>query len=161
MSAPPGDGPLEEVRRVLAGQAKLLAIKRYRESTGSGWAEAAEAVDRIRAGRAPDAARKAALPPVSAEARAIGEALGAGNVIEAIRLYRAATGAGLKEAKDAIDTIVAEKQAGPRPRTSRASAGASTNVVERRRIGPVLVLLLLAALFGTVFGLVFLLAARG
>jgi len=149
MSAPPGDGPLEEIRRALAAQAKQLAIKRYRDATGAGAAEAAEAVDRLRAGRVP-AAPKATSAPVTPEARAIGAALSAGNKIEAIRLYRKATGAGLKDAKDAIDAIVAEKHAGPLPRTTRAGA----RIVERRRINPILMLMALAALFGTVFGLV-------
>jgi hypothetical protein len=53
MSAPPQDGPLEQVRRALAGQTKMHAIKKYREETGSGWAAAAEAVDAIRAGETP------------------------------------------------------------------------------------------------------------
>lgn len=53
MSAPPQDGPLDQIRRVLAGQTKMHAIKKYREATGSGWAAAAEAVDPIRAGGTP------------------------------------------------------------------------------------------------------------
>ena len=152
MSAPPGDGPLEEIRRALAAQAKELAIKRYRDATGASAAEAAEAVDRLGAGRAPDKARQTS-PPVTPEARAIGAALRAGNKIEAIRLYRQATGAGLKDAKDAIDAIVAEKRAGPPP-----PRAAHAGIVERRRINPILMLLTLAVLFGTVFGLVLLFA---
>lgn len=156
MSEPPGEGPLERVRRALAGQAKMIAIKRYRDETGSGWAEAAEAVERIRAGRAPAAPGRIPGMPVGAAARAVGHALAAGNKIEAIRLYRAATGVGLKEAKDAIDAIVAEKKSGARYRS--ASAAPAMRVVERRRFSPVLVLLLVAALSGTAFGLVLLLA---
>ncbi len=38
----------------------------------------------------------------------IGEAFAAGRKIEAINIYRAATGKGLKEAKDDIDTLMAE-----------------------------------------------------
>jgi ribosomal protein L7/L12 len=155
MSEPPAAGPLEEIRRALAAQAKQLAIKRYSDATGAGPAEAAQAVDRIRAGRAPATAKRSALPPVSGEALAIGEALSAGKKIEAIRLYRKATGAGLKEAKDAIDAIVAEKRAGPPPR----AAGAG--IVQRRRLNPIVALLALAALFGTVCGLVVLIFARG
>jgi ribosomal protein L7/L12 len=157
MPAPPVDGPLERIRRVLAGQAKMHAIKRYRESTGSGWAEAAEAVERIRAGGRPAPEKALAPPAVSAEARAVGAALDAGKTIEAIRLYRAATGVGLKEAKHAIDAMIAEKDAGRRP---ARSSPVGPRVVERRRIGPMLILLSLAALFGTVFGLVILLTAR-
>ena len=45
---------------------------------------------------------------------------------------------------------MAEKRAGSPPRAESAD----TRIVERRRINPVLVLMALAALFGTVFGLV-------
>ena len=149
MSVPTEDGPLEEARRVLAGQAKMRAIKLYRDANRSGWAEAAEAVDRIRAGRVPMATHTSALP--RADALAIGEALRAGNKIEAIKLYRAATGLGLKEAKDALDAMTAENSPGKR------LPSATGRVIERRRFSPVLALLALAALFGTVFGLVVLL----
>jgi ribosomal protein L7/L12 len=104
MSAPPGHGSLEEARRTLAGQAKMRAIKLYRDANRTGWAEAAEAVDSIRAGRAPAAGTTSALP--RAEALAIGEALRAGNKIEAIKLYREHTGLGLKEAKDAVEEMI-------------------------------------------------------
>ncbi len=96
------------------------------------------------------------MPPVGAEARAIGEALRAGNKIEAIRLYRAATGFGLEEAKDAIDIIVAEKQSGPRQRLHAPSS----RIIRRRRVSPALVLLALGAVFGTVFGLVLVFAGK-
>jgi ribosomal protein L7/L12 len=149
MSEPPRPGTLDEMRRVIARQAKLFAIKLYRDKTGAGLAEAQDAVERIQAGRAP--APRPPAPPVGAAARAVGEALRAGNEIEAIKLYRAATGVGLKEAKDAIDAIVAEKRAGPRP------SAVSARTVARRRVNPILVLLALAALFGTIFGFVILL----
>jgi ribosomal protein L7/L12 len=155
MSEPPRSGPLAEIRRVLAGQARMFAIKRYRESTGAGWADSADAIERMRGGAAAAAGNAAAAPPVSAEARAIGDALAAGKTVEAIKLYRAATGVGLKEAKDAIDAIKREKSDGLR---LRRRAGASPVVVERRRISPAVLLLSLAAIFGTVFGLVMLLA---
>lgn len=148
MSEPPGAGTLEEVRRLIAGQAKLLAIKRYREATGTGLAEAKAAVERIQAERLQ--AKATAVPPVGDRALAIGEALRAGNKIEAIKLYRAATGLGLKEAKDAIDAILAEKDAAARTR-GEARGG---EVIRRRRMSPALTLLALALVFGSVFGLV-------
>jgi ribosomal protein L7/L12 len=158
MSEPPGGGTLDAIRRRIAGQTKSLAIKLYRQSTGAGPAEAKTAVERIQAGRMPAKAeaKALALPPVGAEARAIGEALRAGNRIEAIRLYRAATGLGLKEAKDAIDVIIAEKQAGPRPHAHSPAP----EVVQRRRISRTLILLATGAVFGTVFGLVLALSGR-
>ena len=156
MSEPPRAGTLDQVRRRLAEQAKMFAVKLYRVKTGAGLAEAKDAIERIRTGRAP-VPPPAALPPIGNEARAVGKALRAGDEIEAIRLYRAATGVGLTEAKDAIDAILAEKRAGARP------AAAAKRVVERRRIklSPVLVLLVLAALFGTIFGLVLILLSAG
>ncbi len=151
MSEPPGDRPLEQVRRVLAGQAKMIAIKRYRDSTGAGWVESAEAVEAMRdGGKSPAAGgtkRSPKRPP-----DAIGEALRAGNKIEAIRLYRAATGVGLAEAKHAIDAISAG--ANPKLRLS------SPKVIERRRLGPAMALVLLAALGGTLFGVAILIFAR-
>jgi ribosomal protein L7/L12 len=149
MSEPLGPGTLEEIRRLLAGPGKIQAIKRYREVTGAGLAEAKAAVERLGAAPAP-----AAPGPISAEVQAVGEALRAGNMIEAIRLYRAATGAGLEAAKHAIDALMAEKRAGPKP------AAAKGRVIERRRLNPVLVLLGVAALFGTVFGLALVIFAR-
>jgi ribosomal protein L7/L12 len=158
MSEPAGGGTLDAIRRRIAGQTKLFAIKLYRQSTGAGPAEAKAAVERIQAGGAPSeaVAKALALPPVGAEARAIGEALRAGNRIEAIRLYRAATGLGLKEAKDAIDVIVAEKQAGPR----RHLHAPAPQIVQRRRVSPALIQLAVAAIIGAAFGLVLLISGR-
>lgn len=109
MSAPPQDGPLERVRRALASQAKMRAIKMYREETGSGWAAAAEAVERLARPSKSDAAMSPAL----------------------------------------------------RPAPARPTGAARPGVVERKRIGPMLVLLALAAGFGALFALVYLLTAAG
>ncbi len=46
-----------------------------------------------------------------AQMNAIADALRAGNKIEAIELYRSATGFGLKEAKDEIEAIEADLRA--------------------------------------------------
>ena len=156
MSEPSRPGMLDEIRRVIAGQTKLHAIKLYCDSTGARLAEAREAVERIEAGQPPALLppRGAGLPPVGAEARAVGEALRAGNALEAVKLYRAATGAGLEEAKRAIDAIMAEKRSCPRPADRRG------RVIERRRWSPVLVLLAIAAGFGTAFGLALIFAGR-
>jgi len=110
MSEPPGARTLDEVRRRLVAQAKMRAITLYRASTGAGLADAKRAVERIRAGHARADPRLATAAPVSAEARAIGDALRSGKTLEAIRLYRAATGAGLRESKLAIDALLAEKR---------------------------------------------------
>lgn len=109
MSAPPQDGPLERIRRILARQAKMRAIKMYRDETGSGWAAAAEAVERLGAPSKSDAA----------------------------------------------------KAPGLRPTLARPAGADVRTVVERRPISPMLVLLALAAGFGALFALVYLLTAAG
>jgi ribosomal protein L7/L12 len=154
MTEQPGTGTLREVRWRIAGQTRLLAIKLYRERTGAGLAEAKAAVEQIQAGRTPD--KLGVSPPVRAEMRAIGEALRAGNKIEAIRLYRAATGLGLKDSKDAIDAIEAEKAAGPR----RLLEGPAAPVIERRRVSPVFVLVGLGVLIGVVYGVALMIDGR-
>jgi len=151
MSERPGPDTIAEVRRLLAEQAKIRAIKLYREATGANLVTAKAAVESIGAEEPPPA--RPPLPRTGAEARAISEALRAGKGIEAIRLYRAATGTGLAEAKLAIDNLVAEGRAGPWPAWQ-------TWVIERRRFSPILVLLALAGLFGTIFGSVILLLGR-
>ncbi len=143
MSESPGPGTLAALRQRLA---KMLAIKLYRDATGAGPAVAKDADERMVARKTP--VKGAAAPPVTPEARAVGEALRAGNRGEAIRLYRDATGAGLEAATAAIDAMIAEKQAGPRPTAPSAAA--------LRPLNPVLLLLGLAVLFGTVFAIVIL-----
>ncbi len=93
------------VRRLLAAGDKISAIKQYRELTGLGLKEAKEAVDAMEAGRVlpmPAApARISGLDPATdAEIRRL---VASGELIEAIKRYRALSGAGLKEAKDAIE----------------------------------------------------------
>ena len=62
-----------------------------------------------REARAPAAMPSAIVPPVSVPV-AVRQALSAGNKIEAIRLYREHAGVGLKEAKEAVETL--ERQEG-------------------------------------------------
>ena len=57
----------------------------------------------------PPAKPSAIVPPVSVPV-AVRQALSAGNKIEAIRLYRQHAGVGLKEAKEAVETL--ERQEG-------------------------------------------------
>jgi len=101
---PPGEAG---VRSLLAAGDKIGAIKQYRELTGMGLKEAKDAIDAMEAGRAlpvPAAPTKTpGLNPASdPEIRRLVEA---GELIEAIKRYRTLTGAGLKEAKDAIEGL--------------------------------------------------------
>jgi hypothetical protein len=67
--------------------------------------------------------------------------------LTAVRRYRETTGAGLAEAERAVERIRAGARA---MQPVRAEAHA---IVQRRRVPPLLALLALAALFGTVFAL--------
>jgi ribosomal protein L7/L12 len=91
-----------EIRRLLEDGRKIEAIQHYRDHTGAGLKEAKEAVEMLeREGRLPVAERRG-LPNVSEE---IVSLLEQGRKIEAIKLYREQSGAGLKEAKEAVEEI--------------------------------------------------------
>lgn len=108
------EAALAEITRLLASGQKLHAIKVYRELTGSSLSEAKEALDRLEGvirlggdlqsefallGGAVNMGTQGAL---TAE---IGQLLARGKKIQAIKLYRERTGAGLDEAKNAVDRI--------------------------------------------------------
>jgi ribosomal protein L7/L12 len=112
------DGPLEagsleeRVRALLRQRQKIQAIKLVRERTGIGLKEAKDAVeelertDRLPADLPSGRGMKARGAPVAgeflAEARHLKERRRA---IEAVKLIRAHTGLGLKEAKDLYDSL--------------------------------------------------------
>lgn len=98
---------IDGIRAHIAAGRMIDAIKLYRDATGAGLAEAKEAVALIAAGKPPKVDGQAARPDEAAMQRIRSE-IAAGNPIEAIRLYRAATGLGLKEAKDAVDVLARE-----------------------------------------------------
>jgi ribosomal protein L7/L12 len=98
------DADRQSIETDLRAGRKISAIKTYREATGTDLKEAKDAVEAIEAelrgaspSRLPDAVRK------SIEAN-----LFAGRPIPAIKTYREATGAGLKEAKDAVEAMEAD-----------------------------------------------------
>jgi ribosomal protein L7/L12 len=110
---------LDDIRAHLAAGRKIEAIKRYREATGAGLAEAKEAVELIEAGKPPKSDSNASL----GEDRAlhdVSDLVRQGRKIEAIKRYREATGLGLKEAKDAVDAL--ERQVNPAAVVARDSA---------------------------------------
>jgi ribosomal protein L7/L12 len=90
-----------ELLDLLAAGRKIQAIKRYRESTGAGLAAAKAAVENLeRGGELP--------PPPTVEPLTEREVLAQWDErgkIAAIKFYREATGAGLKEAKEAVEAI--------------------------------------------------------
>ena len=98
---------LDDIKTQIAAGDKIGAIKLYRDATGAGLAEAKEAVELIAAGKPPKADGQVARPDEAAMQRIRSE-ITAGNPIEAIRLYRAATGLGLKESRDAVDALARE-----------------------------------------------------
>lgn len=112
----PGDdaGLHAELRPLLREGRLIEAIRLYRERTGKGLAEAKAAVDALHAktaGRPEDAA----APAMELEAEII-PLLKEGRKIEAIKLHRERTGAGLKESKEAVERL-AEREGIHLPRS--------------------------------------------
>jgi large subunit ribosomal protein L7/L12 len=102
---PADDDLLRRVAGLLADGRKIEAVRIYREARGVGLAEAKQAVELVEAGR--QWSVEQATPPV-AEPGLVDDVLEnvrAGRWIHAIRQYRETTGSGLKEAKDAVETL--------------------------------------------------------
>ncbi|NLX96112.1 MAG: hypothetical protein GXY83_08045 [Rhodopirellula sp.] len=94
-----------DLRLLLANGKKIEAIKLYRERTGAGLAEAKEAVEAFEQG---ESLPKTEAPSSDVD-REVVSLLEQGKKIQAIKVYRERTGVGLKEAKDAVDAIAAER----------------------------------------------------
>ena len=94
---------IDRIRAELAAGRKIAAIKLYREATGTGLAEAKQAVEELEAGHAHR------TPEISSasndDIEQIQAAVFAGEKIKAIKLYRAATGEYLKDSKAFIDAL--------------------------------------------------------
>lgn len=111
-SQPPLSPSPESVRVLLARGEKIQAIKMLRTISGLGLKEAHDAIEAMQRGEL------GALPvltpslPVAPEEMnpEIERLVATGQVIEAIKLYRELTGAGLKESKDAVDLIRVRSQ---------------------------------------------------
>lgn len=100
----PTDSWEDEIRRLIAQQKMIAAIKLYRERTGVGLAAAKKAVEQMKRGEGlPDNEAAASDPD-----QRILQLLAAGQKIAAIKLYREQTNAGLKEAKDAVEALAAQ-----------------------------------------------------
>lgn len=92
----------DEIRELLASGGKIAAIKRYREETGVGLAEAKAAVESLEAG---GSITQQIQPENSDLTQQIVTLLGRGEKIEAVKLYRDRFRVGLKEAKEAVERI--------------------------------------------------------
>jgi ribosomal protein L7/L12/DNA-directed RNA polymerase subunit RPC12/RpoP len=104
-----------DIARLMREGNKIEAIKVYRQVTGSGLKEAKDAVESFESGGvlAFDPTRAAFSAEADSEAsRSLAQSeierlARSGNTIEAIKLYREATDASLKEAKGAVEAFVA------------------------------------------------------
>jgi ribosomal protein L7/L12 len=91
----------EQIRVLLGQGRKIEAIKVFREATGAGLAEAKEAVEALEKGQDP-LSRVKPGDGLESEVLAL---LEQGKKIEAIKVYRNRSGAGLKDAKDAVEAL--------------------------------------------------------
>ncbi|MCA9129674.1 MAG: hypothetical protein KDB22_21455 [Planctomycetales bacterium] len=98
----------ETIRRLLQEGKKIEAVKLYREETGTGLAQAKEAVESIGDGLVPE--RPARTDASNELERQVLNLVGRGEKIEAIRLYREQTGVSLKESKDAVDALCQQQR---------------------------------------------------
>lgn len=114
-AADPAQGRAELVALLREGR-KIMAVKRYRELTGVGLAEAKAVIDDLeqQLGAGVELARQSiplpestppATPNMDALAAQVVSLVRGGNKIEAIRVYREAMNVGLREAKEAVETI--------------------------------------------------------
>lgn len=92
----------DEVKELAASGNKIEAIKRFREETGAGLAEAKAAIEALVAGET------AASPAATNSSDLTDEVirlLERNEKIAAVKLYREQEGTGLKEAKEAVEAI--------------------------------------------------------
>ncbi|MBN2551015.1 MAG: hypothetical protein JXB15_17770 [Anaerolineales bacterium] len=107
---PTAAGGMSEVAEHLRQGNKLEAIKAYILATGAGLKEAKDAVEALERGEQQPVILPASMPAPGEDWLAqVKEHLRQGQKIAAVKLYRQATGAGLREAKDAIDAMEHER----------------------------------------------------
>lgn len=95
-----------DVRALVAQGQKIQAIKVYREHTGVGLAEAKSAVEHLERGEVASGDHGNTTSTFEPQLLAL---LAEGQKIQAIKLYRDKTGAGLKEAKDAVEALASRQ----------------------------------------------------
>jgi ribosomal protein L7/L12 len=102
-SIQPGNDWEHQIRALLDGGQKIMAIKLYREHTGAGLKEAKDAVEAIQRGEPSQDPEESD----SSLQQTLVSLLQQGRKIDAIKVFREVTGSGLKESKDAIESIAA------------------------------------------------------
>ncbi len=111
--------PHDEIKRLLQADQKINAIKLYRQATGASLREAKDAVESLEREVRGRVEQRGDVEPQSTSAvphDEIKRLLQADQKISAIKLYRQATGASLREAKDAVESLereVRENKSGP------------------------------------------------
>lgn len=95
------------IEELLRAGNKIEAIKVFREVTGEGLKESKDAVEAFERGEPLQLSSVPAAPPLSPQGldEQVRLLLLQDKKIEAIKVYREATGYGLKEAKDAVESI--------------------------------------------------------
>ena len=97
----------DEILQLLSQDRKIEAIKRYREVTGTGLAEAKSVVEAIERGVRIDATNL--VPPLPATPEQLMaevlQLVREGRYVWAIKRYRESTGTQLKDAKEAVDRL--------------------------------------------------------
>lgn len=116
----------DRLRQLVNETKKIQAIKLYREETGANLQEAKRAVDLIETQlrRGEEEGRSAASETGEENMQAVWRLMQTGQKIKAIKAYRQATGAGLKEAKVAVERMVAgANEASPQKRSAKTGPG--------------------------------------
>lgn len=116
----------DRLRRLVSETKKIQAIKLFREETGANLQEAKRAVDLIETQlrRGEEEGRFAASETGEENMQAVWRLMQTGQKIKAIKAYRQATGAGLKEAKVAVERMVAgTNEASPQERSAKTGPG--------------------------------------
>jgi ribosomal protein L7/L12 len=115
------------------GLSKLQRIKLYREQTGAGLADAKIAVERMDAVLDMRPVPAAVVAPISlARVEAL---LKEGKKILAIKAYRELTGAGLADAKNAVERLEADGFLAPMPEVAEPAPTSLAGVQELVRAG--------------------------
>ena len=111
--APNDTNLMADLQALLAEGRKIEAVKRFREATGVGLAEAKAAVEALERGESL-LTKKDVDSVLETE---IVSLLEGDKKLEAVKLYRERTGTGLKEAKDAVEAIATARHILASPRT--------------------------------------------
>lgn len=116
----------DRLRQLVSETKKIQAIKLYREETGANLQEAKRAVDlietQLRRGEGEE--RFATAETGEENMQAVWRLMQTGQKIKAIKAYRQATGAGLKEAKVAVERMAAgANEASPQERSAKTGPG--------------------------------------